>query len=564
MSRYLLLLCCSFGTLCLSHSAHGEVKEFMEHAGTGTPGEEADMAVFDEEEEWTRVDISCSFMILGVFFFNIVIFYMVNYPDDDIKRYSWSIINTTVSIFSAVMIFTAADEVVLHFVFNPLLGEFPAGWHLVVRVVMSYVIFLLWFTCAQVMIAYFSNALKRRGLQGEVEEGESPGRAWVVNDGLRGDHGQPIDPALVTHDGRERSIAIVGGVEVFVMTKDLAKQGFEQRTKCWSMLYAHMAGFAMIGAGGDLQHAWPFDSSTLMSFLSVALNIVFLLLLFRLSKMLRPDAEESDDEEGAEAVKLCEEHAIEAEDELFNLSISFLLVQAVRYAVTGVLSTKSGAEPGEDFGLWEIASVYSLAMIMVVVTIAVALSGHTRRLADLVRGTCSMAFAWCLLFASRWMFESWDMLVKHGVSPATIEGRLLLALFLSALAAFAIILLDKLEDTSTNQRLAHKVVKNFVTGLSILIGFTWEHVVDGCTEAVASIYHEHEVQRLVSKVVGAAIIALVVLPAWRRHVLQTVMMLMKHKKEKRIAERLAQMVGGNADKIEPSSSEESADASLAW
>eukprot|EP00435_Cladocopium_sp_Y103_P043605 s2273_g12.t1 len=57
----------------------------------GIPGE--------EEEHFTREDISCSFMLMGMFFFTMVIFYLVNYPDDDIKRYSWSIINTTISIF---------------------------------------------------------------------------------------------------------------------------------------------------------------------------------------------------------------------------------------------------------------------------------------------------------------------------------------------------------------------------------------------------------------------------------------------------------------------------------
>ena len=47
------------------------------------------------------------------------------------------------------------------------------------------------------------------------------------------------------------------------------------------------------------------------------------------------------------AVELWNYHAIEAEDELFCLSISFLLVQVLRFQVTGVLATKSGGEPGK-------------------------------------------------------------------------------------------------------------------------------------------------------------------------------------------------------------------------
>lgn len=37
-----------------------------------------------------------------------VMFYFVNYPDFDIKRYTWSIITTTISVFTAVLTFQAS------------------------------------------------------------------------------------------------------------------------------------------------------------------------------------------------------------------------------------------------------------------------------------------------------------------------------------------------------------------------------------------------------------------------------------------------------------------------
>eukprot|EP00434_Breviolum_minutum_P004724 symbB.v1.2.004163.t1/scaffold235.1/size321457/22 len=94
-----------------------------------------------------------------------------------------------------------------------------------------------------------------------------------------------------------------------------------------------------------------------------------------------------------------------------------------------------------------------------------------------------MSFAWCLLFASRWMFESWPLLVRLNISPFSIEGRLVLSLFLSAFACSVIIVLDQIEDAATgdDRRVTHKIVKNIVTGLSILVGFTWETTMDGCT-----------------------------------------------------------------------------------
>jgi len=176
-------------------------------------------------------------------------------------------------------------------------------------------------------------------------------------------------------------------------------------------------------------------------------------------------------------------------------------------------------------------------------TIAVVLLHPNGRLADLARGTFSMSFAWCFLFASRWMFESWPLLQHLNITPRNIEGRLVLSLFLSGFACSMIIVLDKIEDASenTHKKTTHKIVKNIVTGLSILVGFTWEITLDGCTEAVTSLFRT-EKRQLVSKLSGSILISLVVLPAWRRYILHTVMTLMRHRKEERVAKKLAQMV----------------------
>ncbi|CAK9049516.1 unnamed protein product [Durusdinium trenchii] len=255
------------------------------------------------------------------------------------------------------------------------------------------------------MIAYFAKAF--------CVSSRPDGRmAWVVHDSIRGDHGVPLQDldsratATVLPGTREKSIAKIGQLEVFVTMEDLEKEAAQRRTKSWSMLYAHMAGFAMISAGGDLQHSDFFRDDWPNSLLAVLLNVLFLLLVFWVSARLRPRGDESDmesDDEGP--VEMWNENAIESEDELFCLSISFLLVQALRFQASGVLSTKAGLEPGENFGTMAILTVYGEALLFVVATVVVVFSGRTGRLADLLRGTLSMAFAWCLLFASRWMFE---------------------------------------------------------------------------------------------------------------------------------------------------------------
>ena len=69
----------------------GEAGEAMGEVEAEIWGEE------EEEEEFTSVDVGCSWTLIGSLFFTMVMFYFLNYPDDDIKRYTWSIINTTLS-----------------------------------------------------------------------------------------------------------------------------------------------------------------------------------------------------------------------------------------------------------------------------------------------------------------------------------------------------------------------------------------------------------------------------------------------------------------------------------
>eukprot|EP00931_Biecheleriopsis_adriatica_P106276 TRINITY_DN80759_c0_g1_i1.p1 TRINITY_DN80759_c0_g1~~TRINITY_DN80759_c0_g1_i1.p1 ORF type:complete len:601 (+),score=139.03 TRINITY_DN80759_c0_g1_i1:31-1833(+) len=506
-------------------AAGAEKEEEKEEEGEeGEEGEEEE----EEEEEFTPVDIGCSWMLIGSLFFVMVTFYLVNYPDHDIKRYSWSIINTTLSIFSAVLIFTGVDECFIDFLVTPALGAFPTGTAEVIRVLSGFVIFMIWFLVLQLMVAYWSNNMCKTK-DSDIK------RQWVIADGMRGDHGMPVPAGSVCQvqgGGGTRSIAVIDHVEVFVASKAISKEARERRTKCWATLFAHLAGFAMISAGGDLQHAPCFVGSPAMSWVAVAISAGFLLLLFSISEAFRPSPEGCDEEE-AETRELWAEEAKEAEDDLFSLSISFLCVGALKFTITGVLPTKLGNEPGEEFNGPEIRALYGAGLVSCVLMVLCILPGSSTRLSDLAVGTCSMSFAWCTLFGTRWLFEATQALSARQLGPRTIEGRVLLAMALSAFSCFVIIVLDKIEDSLTDNKSLSKIVKNIITGLSILVGFSWEHSFDGAVEAVASLWEDP----LLIKVIGTILIALIVIPAWRRYVLQKVVDLMKDQKERSDARR---------------------------
>lgn len=75
-------------------------EESEEGEGEGKEEEEE-----EEEEQFEEKDIEVASMLLGAVTLVVSLFYLVNWPDDDIRYYSMMIISMTISIFTSVLMF---------------------------------------------------------------------------------------------------------------------------------------------------------------------------------------------------------------------------------------------------------------------------------------------------------------------------------------------------------------------------------------------------------------------------------------------------------------------------
>merc|ERR1719215_666823 len=84
------------------------------------------------------------------------------------------------------------------------------------------------------------------------------------------------------------------------------------------------------------------------------------------------------------------------------------------------------------------------------------------------------------------------------------------------------------ERSPPGQDNGSEIIQQIVSAKSILVGFSWEYAFDGGVEAIASMAMSN---KRIAESVLAGLVFLVVVPAWRKHILTKAMVLQEYFKQ---------------------------------
>merc|ERR1711862_835041 len=148
----------------------------------------------------------------------------------------------------------------------------------------------------------------------------------------------------------------------------------------------------------------------------------------------------------------------------------------------------------------------------------------------------------CLFFSSQWLFAK--------TSFSGMLNAVVIALFVTAVALSLIFGLDVLADMPETGKDFDKAIRAVVQALGILIGFSWEKSFDLAVESVCG--QVEFMPEPITKLLLAIILASVVIPAWKMHILPTIKEFEEEEEEEEAREEkeeAAGVEGATAEKL---------------
>lgn len=470
-----------------------------------------------EDELASRVAVAIASTLLGSMIFQMGLFYLTNHSDEDMRRYSYEIINATVSIFAAVLLFQTFNDLVETYLLDGTSPEYQC------LVDMGHM--LVWYSILQLTLAWISGAIGGEPESMDTMElnmktfavllahmtGFASINAWGSIQQLEFFKLTPILSFLVlpiSACGQFGLQRITDGIRYRVtMADDGEEDEFEKKwdEECeeaeddvmgltLSFNFTQAARFSINGflpdsEGAELPDQLYNHSSNeirLLFGVGFACAIIMVTLFLR-----KPSEEEEGSEHGHAEGK--EEHGHgHAEGANHNEH-----GHAENSQHGHEEPAAHGHEEGETGSQEEKKGALSEELYERVMEVSII--------------TTSMCFAWCTFFSTRMALASAPQLGLH--DPMVLGIAVTLVISLTAFSSIRV--LDMIADADWTDDRADDAIKQFIKAIGILVGFGWEQCFD---QAVGSLASRAPNPHIAKMVLAIACVGVVV-PAWKWFIL---------------------------------------------
>jgi hypothetical protein len=478
-------------------SAHGEGHEESSH-GEGHGDAHGEEHVY-KKEKFGRAEMSSTigFMLIGNVAFQMSLFYLVNHEDPDMQRYTWTVIGTTISIFSAVLLYGSVEGILHHYILEELekINELLPSC-------VNFGMMLLWFVLTQVVVMRIATTERSRPAYEQLTESQADGSSPAKGN--------------VATPGRDKRRSLQASIQQLPQEYVHRNQSAE-RAKSIGGLFAHITAFAGISTFTPVQDMLAEYG---LGILMCAVAPLVFLGCFRIAWGIRKSIMLSDGEVSPAEVQW-EHHVCEIEDDIIGLCTSYLVMKSVARVI-------EGGPAGHFHDMWQVAMMFVAANVFLVGLVATVYfaekkshdddssrgHGHgnasalpLHRLLDMSKFLCSFSFAWCMLKFCTWCI----MFLQNDYGWTHIWMEVMEALVVSFVSIFIIWLLDKVADLDATGPEVDECIRDSVLSFGVLIGFCWEHAFD---VGVISIAERIDHFREIAQFFMCLFIALIVLPAY--------------------------------------------------
>lgn len=333
------------------------------------------------------------------------------------------------------------------------------------------------------------------------------------------------------------------------------KKNIKANLACFSVLIAHMTGFASITAWGTLQHLAVDTEDKRQNLLfwfsviwPIPVSVLGQYVLQRISDHIRFKISMSDDGKVDEFERMWSEFTEEGENDVMGLSISFMMVQVIRFGISGIFPNTEGAESEADRGehpVWQVGALCGTAIVFAFVLFVLArfipseeeedddsdqepgkeetsegegIGENCKRIVGMVTTVISFSMAWCFFFSGRWAIARSSYADSHGMVLA-----LCLTLAVSLIGMGSIRALDCLADADWTPDAVDHAIFKVIYALGYCMGFSWEQAFDEGTDVISHVEGIDPAVREIVKFVLALFCCAVVLPAWRLYILPMIL-----------------------------------------